>query len=176
MEEIFIKILSLGALLISVLIISFLISFIFRSSSSYTKFLKKYGLQIIFIFSLVATLGSLALSVVFEQPPCDLCWYQRMFMYPIVFISGFAWYKKDFKNGAIYSIMLAVIGALVALYNYLLQISDTLKSSSTFCSPGSATDCSIPEFVEFGFVTTPYISLVAFLLIIISAYYASRKD
>jgi len=176
MEEIFIKILSLGAIVISVVIISFVFSFITKSSGFYSTFLKKYGLHIVFIFSLIATLGSLLMSVLFELPACDLCWYQRMFMYPIVFISGFALYKKDYKNGAVYTLMMAVIGALFALYHYLIQVSGTLRNSTTFCSPTSAVDCSVPDFVNFGFVTTPYISLTAFVLIIISAYYAARKD
>ena len=176
MEELFIKTLSLGALIISVFILSFFISFINRSDKAYAKFFKSYGIQTIFIFSFIATLGSLVMSIFFELPPCELCWYQRMFMYPIVIISGFAWYKKDYKNGAMYSIMMAVIGLLFSLYHYLLQISDTLKNSEAFCSPNSAIDCSVPDFVEFGFVTTPYIALTAFILIIISAFYASKRS
>lgn len=176
MEELSIKLMSIGALVISIFIISFLISFITKSTSFYSNLFKKYGIQFIFVFSLVATLGSLGLSFLFEMPPCDLCWYQRMFMYPIVFISGFAWYKKDFRNGAIYSMMMAIIGALIAMYHYLIQISDSLKSSAAFCSPTSVVDCSIPDFIEFGFVTTPYISLVFFVTIMIASFYVSRKQ
>lgn len=175
MEEFFTKSLSLGALLISALIISYLLALAFKSSDFYSNFLKKFGLQVVFVFSLVATVGSLLMSIYFDFPPCDLCWYQRMFMYPIVFISGVAIFRKDFKGGSINTIIMAVIGSLIAIYHYVLQFSDSLSSNSAFCSPTSI-DCSIPDFVHFGFVTTPFISLVAFILIIISAFYAQRKS
>ena len=176
MEIIFIKTFSLGAIIISVLILSFLISFITNSTNFYSDLLKRRGIHLIFVFSLVAMVGSLLMALFFDFPPCDLCWYQRMFMYPIVFISAFSLYKKDYKNGATYSLMLAIIGAFIALYHYLLQISDYLKNSLALCSPFSVADCSLPDFIEYGCVTTPYIYVMAFLLIIISAYYASRNN
>ena len=33
-----------------------------------------------------ATLGALFFSEVMELPPCALCWYQRIFMFPLVLI------------------------------------------------------------------------------------------
>lgn len=175
MQGFFLEVISLGSLLISILILSFLFSLVFNTHGFYIKFLKKYGFQLIAIVSIFATLGSFALSVVWELPPCDLCWYQRIFMYPIAFISLLAIYKKDHKNSCAYSMLLASIGFVIAGYHYLIQISDSFKKSLEFCSP-NAVDCSIPDFVKFGFVTTPFISLVVFLLIIISAIYASKRD
>lgn len=176
MEQLFIKFLSLGSLVIAIFILSFFISLLLKASDFYSNFFKKYGLHVVFVFSLVATLGSLVLSEILELLPCDLCWYQRMFMYPLVFISGFAIYKKDYKNGAAYSIMLSVIGAVIAIYHYLLQVSDSFKYNQFFCEPGTVADCSIPEFIEFGFVTIPFISLTAFVLVIISSYYVKRGN
>jgi len=175
-EDFFIKIISSGSVLITVFVLSFFFLFITKSADSYIKFFKKYGLYLIFAFSFIATSGSFLMSAFFELPPCVLCWYQRMFMYPIFFVSGFAIYKKDYKNGSLYSFMLATVGLFVALYHYLLQISESFKNSPLFCSPNSTIDCSVPEFVEYGFITTPFISLSIFVLIIISAYYASRHD
>jgi disulfide bond formation protein DsbB len=175
MDQIFITALSIGALLITVVVFSYFMSLIFKNSF-YKDFLSKWGMQTIFVFSLFATVGSLIMSVFMDLPPCDLCWYQRIFMYPILFISGGTLFKKDFKSGAFYSIILAVVGVLIAAYHYLIQISDTIGSSSVICSPVLSGDCSIPEFVKFGFVTIPYISLVAFIFIIISAYYVYRKN
>ena len=130
----------------------------------------------IFIFSLFATIGSLIMSVYFSFPPCDLCWYQRMFMYPIAFVSGLALFKKDFKNGSFYSLWLAIVGGLIALYHYILQFTDLLKDGGVICSPFSSVDCSIPDFIEFGFVTTPLISLSIFVFAIICAIYASKRN
>lgn len=175
MEEFITKTLSLGALFLTILIISFLISLITKNSDFYSSILKKWGIQFIFILTLFSTIMSLVLTHAFDMIPCDLCWYQRIFMYPVVLISGFAWYKKDYRNGAIYSLLLSVFGFIFALYNYLLQVSEPLKNSDTFCSPDSLVDCSIPEFVHFGFVNFPYLSMVGFVLVIISSFYAARK-
>lgn len=152
----------------SVFILSYLLSFLFKSSDFYSNLLKRFGLQVIFVFSLIASLGSLLMSAYFTFLPCDLCWYQRMFMYPIVFISGLALYRKDQKGGAINSLVMAIVGALIALYHYLIQFVESLSKNSAFCSPASV-DCSIPDFINFGFVTTPFISFVAFVLIIIAS-------
>lgn len=175
MQDFFIQIISLGSLLISIIILSFLISLLTRSHGIYAKFLKKHGFRLIFLVSSFATVGSLLLSMVWEFPPCNLCWYQRIFMYPIAFISLLAIYRKDHKNSCAYSLLLASVGFVIAGYHYLIQFSDLFKKSVGLCAPNSI-DCSIPDFIQFGFVTTPFISLVVFLLIILSAIYASKKD
>ncbi|MCX6731550.1 MAG: disulfide bond formation protein B, partial [Candidatus Parcubacteria bacterium] len=66
-----------------------------------------------FIVALIATAGSLIFSEVLKLEPCKLCWFQRIFMYPQVFLLGTALFKKD-KNIADYSIFLSVIGAAIA--------------------------------------------------------------
>jgi disulfide bond formation protein DsbB len=176
MEKFFITTLSLGSLFLTALIISFLLSLFTKQKTAYAKILKKHGLVSIFVLSLIATIGSLLMDYYFNFPPCDLCWYQRMFMYPVVFISGYALLKGDKKEGATYTILLSFVGMFIALYHYILQISDTLKANSAFCSPLGGGDCSIPDFVEFGFVTTPFISSVAFIFIIICAYYVRKQN
>lgn len=175
-EELVTQTLALGAIVVSIFILAFLISFITKSSGFYARFFKKYGLEVIFIFSLISSVGSLIYQLIWGMAPCDLCWYQRIFMYPIVLISGFALYKGDRRNGAIYTILLSIFGAALGLYHHLLQTSQFLKSSSTFCAPGTANDCSIPEFIHFGFVTFPYLSLTIFVLMLIAGFYASRRD
>lgn len=179
MEDLFIKMIAGGSVLIAVFILSFLLAIIFKSSSLYSKFLQNYGIWVIFWASLLSSIGSLILSMWLDLPPCDLCWYQRIFMYPIVFISGLAIFNKDYKNGSIYSMFLAIVGAIFAFYHFLLQRSEILSSNSAFCSLddglSNSIDCSVPYFIEFGFVSIPFMSLVFFLLIIIASFYARRK-
>jgi disulfide bond formation protein DsbB len=179
MEDILVKFMATGTILIAVFMLSFFISFIFKSSRVYTKFLKKYGLWIIFLSSLGSMIGSLVLSMGLDLPPCDLCWYQRIFMYPIVFISGFALLKKDYRNGAIYSLLLALVGGVIALYHFLIQWSESLSSRDVVCGlNGGANhvDCSTPYFVEFSFVSIPFMSLTFFGFIIITSFYVYRRN
>lgn len=178
MEDLLIKTMTGGIILLDIVILSFFISFIFKSSNFYANFLKKYGIWVIFLISLVSTVGSLIISQVLKLPPCDLCWYQRIFMYPVVLITGFSLFKKDYKSAARYSLLLAIVGSVIALYHVLVQWSDTVKNSNVICGLNSIDteyiDCSIPYFVEFGFVSIPFMSLSVFILIIISATYVTK--
>src|SRR3989338_190832 len=74
-----------------------------------------------FLVALFATLGSLFYSEIAHYTPCLLCWYQRIFKYPQVFLLGLGLVKRD-KNIADYSLLLSVIGGILAAYHYLLQL------------------------------------------------------
>lgn len=113
--------------------------------------------------ALLATLASLTLSEVFKWVPCDLCWYQRVFMYSLPFIIGIGVMRKD-DNWTITALPIAVIGWLIALYHSLLQWG-IIPSGMAPCTNG--VDCSIKEIEPWlGFVTIPFMSLVSFTLII----------
>jgi disulfide bond formation protein DsbB len=96
-------------------------------------------------------------------------------MYPQVFLFAYAWYKKD-RNVLPYSLVLSGVGFVIAGYHHMLQIGyDMYKPCST--SP-FAVDCAKPTFVEFGFVTFPFMALVLFgaliLLVITATHFAKR--
>lgn len=57
--------------------------------------IRKYHIAIGWMIATSATLISLFFSEWMELPPCDLCWYQRMAMYPLVLILGIGMYRKD---------------------------------------------------------------------------------
>src|SRR5690625_6744143 len=80
-------------------------------------------LLIIWIQALVATLGSLFYSEVMGFVPCELCWIQRIFMYPLVMIYGVAAFKKDLSI-ALPGLFLSGIGMFISAYHYLLQRSE----------------------------------------------------
>lgn len=116
----------------------------------------------VFAVSLVATLGSLFYSQVAGFVPCELCWYQRIFMYPQAILSGLALMKKD-ENIAEYSLALASIGTLISLYhNYLVYGG----ASSGVCSL-SAASCAVKVITSFGYITIPLMALTAFVLLIL---------
>ncbi|MEH7613394.1 disulfide oxidoreductase [Gottfriedia acidiceleris] len=124
------------------------------------------------IVSIIATLGSLSFSVINHWTPCSLCWYQRIFMYPIVFILGIAFYKNKIKD-VIYVLPLSLIGMCISIYHILIQKVPALKETATQCGP---VPCTGDYLNWFGFITIPMLAFVAFLLINICCITVLRKS
>jgi disulfide bond formation protein DsbB len=74
----------------------------------------RFSLQMSFVVSLGAALGSLFFSEVLHYPPCVLCWYQRVFMFPLVMIFGIALWTED-RGYSKYSFALASVGLLISI-------------------------------------------------------------
>lgn len=115
------------------------------------------------IQSIVATLGSLYFSEVMKFPPCVLCWYQRIFMYPLVFILAVGMVRKD-KKIHTYVLPLSLTGLSIAIYHNLLYYQ-ILPESVAPCVAG--VSCTTKFIQWFGFVTIPLLSLIAFSVITI---------
>lgn len=115
--------------------------------------------------SFVAMLGSLYFSEVMKYEPCELCWYQRIFMYPIVFILGLAVIKKD-VNAAKYSLLLSIIGGGISLYHYAIQKVNFLSETAPACGRVPCTGMYINGF---GFITIPFLALIAFIIIFVTS-------
>ena len=126
------------------------------------KVLNKYALHLAFLQAWTATLGSLYFSEIKQLPPCQLCWYQRIFMYPIAILLGVAIMRRD-KNVAYYVLPLSVFGALIAAYHYLLRMTSIFDTIPVSC--GAFGSCSEIQAVYLGFVTIPFLSLSAFVVI-----------
>src|SRR3990167_4651115 len=126
------------------------------------KALNKYALHLALLQAWAATLGSLYFSEIKGLYPCQLCWYQRIFMYPLALIFAVAIARKD-KNVTYFALPLAILGAIVALYHYLIQWTSLNNFNLVSCS--LINDCSQKQVVYFGFVTIPFFSLTAFLII-----------
>lgn len=122
----------------------------------------------IFVFTawfiaLLSSLGSLFFSEVMGLPPCLLCWYQRICMYPLVFIFLAALFPFD-RRLLRYSFPLTITGFLTAIYHNLLYYKILPKSASP-CSQGIS--CTTVQLEWLGFITIPLLSLTAFSLILI---------
>ena len=115
-----------------------------------------------FAVALVATLGSLYLSEVAHFPPCRLCWYQRIAMYPLVPILGIAAVRRDLGVRP-YAIAVAGIGAAISTYHVLVERFPSLESGS--CDP--LNPCSIRWVERFGYLTIPAMALSGFVLIVV---------
>ncbi len=121
----------------------------------------RYGYYFIFAFSFLSFAGSLAFSELAGFAPCLLCWWQRIFMYPILFISLVGIIRKD-HDFPFYVAPLSIIGGLVALYQNLL-IWKIIPEKLAPCTTGIS--CIDQQFALFGFITIPLLSFIAFAAI-----------
>ena len=118
---------------------------------------------ICWLIATVSTLGSLFFSEVMKFPPCILCWYQRIAMYPLVlvFLMGlFPFDKKVIK----FSAPLVLVGLVIAIYHNLLYYN-ILPESAAPCISGIS--CTTVQIQWLGFITIPFMSLMAFSLLTI---------
>ncbi|WP_018933710.1 disulfide oxidoreductase [Gracilibacillus lacisalsi] len=117
--------------------------------------------------SLMATMGSLFYSEIMKFIPCELCWYQRILMYPLVVIYGYAVYKKDIRY-AFPGLILSGIGILVSSYHYLIQKVPGLQEAGDGCG---IIPCTTTYVNYFGFASIPFQALIAFLVIFVIHIY-----
>lgn len=108
--------------------------------------------------ALVATAGSLFFSEVMQLPPCVLCWYQRIAMYPLVIIiaTGILTGDRRLKN---YALPLSLIGLVISIYHNLLYYG-LIPESITPCMEG--VSCTSRQIEWLGFITIPLMALAAF--------------
>ena len=132
---------------------------------------EKYALPLGFFVSLFAMLGSLYYSYYLHIAACELCWFARVFIYPQVFIFGMAWYKND-RRIFDYIMMLPFMGGLIGLYHHYLQMGYNLYKPCAAIP--FAADCSVPTFVEYGFVTYPLMAVITAALTFLIAFSAKR--
>ncbi len=170
------KILATGIIVSQIGILFSVIYFIFfrREQNSVTRFLAKYGMLFAFLIALISTLGSLFYSMVAGFDPCELCWFQRIFMYPEVILLGIALIKKD-KHIINYALTLSFFGGAISLYhNYMYYYAGGLN---VFCQLSGVQVSCIKRYVfEFGYVTIPMMALTAFLLIIMFLMFSKKLD
>ena len=123
-------------------------------------------LLFMWVVSLTATMGSLFFSEIRGYEPCELCWIQRIFMYPLVLILGIAYVQKNARI-AVTTVIFSVIGGAISLYHYGLQKVSFLSENAPACGRVSCTG----EYINiFGFITIPFLALTAFILIAISSF------
>ncbi|CRK81698.1 disulfide oxidoreductase [Neobacillus massiliamazoniensis] len=129
-------------------------------------------LLLAWITAIIATLGSLYFSEVRHFIPCTLCWYQRIFMYPLAIILGVAVYRND-KGIYKYVLPLSIIGMVLSGYHVLLQKVPYLQHFE-MCTTG--VPCSKDYLNWLGFITIPLMAFIAFTIITICLVLLSRKE
>lgn len=120
----------------------------------------------------VAMAGSLFFSEVMALPPCVLCWYQRIAMYPIVILTAIGIIRNDRKT-YISVLALSVPGLVISIYHNLLYWK-ILPESVAPCKLGIS--CTTKFFEWFGFITIPFMALTAFTVITALAFISLNKN
>jgi disulfide bond formation protein DsbB len=121
--------------------------------------------------SVIATLGSLYLSEYLHFTPCSLCWYQRIFMYPLTILLGVA----SARNQTFiipYVLPLVIIGGGISAYHIFIQ-EMLHEGTGASCGPVS---CMEDVLNAFGFLTVPMLALTAFILIFIALLMVRRLE
>lgn len=126
-------------------------------------------LLIITFLSTVSIFVSLYFSQIKGYTPCDLCWYQRIFMFPLPIICLDGLLNK--KNNALIIKIHGFCGSLVALYHYIIQLQ---SQNSRFCSLVSS--CSTIDVAFFNnYITLPLLSFFMFCTITLLSFLV-KKD
>jgi len=163
------KVLSLGTILIQVIILFLSVILIFFRSkgNKVLFFFKRYTIPMGFLISLGAVAISLFYSEIVGYPPCELCWIQRILLYPqLVFFIVDIFYKKYLS--IIYSFIFASLGVIVSLYHVYIENGGTKGLSCATLNPENINQvsCAIRYIYEFGYITIPVMSLTIFLFIL----------
>ncbi len=106
----------------------------------------------------LSTLGALFFSEIMELPPCVLCWYQRIFMFPLVLLLPVGLFPFDARVVR-YALPLALAGWLVSLFQVLLVVG-LIPEAIRPCTQG--VPCSEVQIQWLGFVNIPLLSFIAF--------------
>ena len=125
-----------------------------------------------FLLVLAATAASLFFSNVMKVPVCELCWYQRVALYPLIVIIGiglFPWNPGMLRTAG----ALTAIGWLISVF-HLLLIAGFIPESARPCVQG--IPCSETHFDLFGLLNIPTLSLLTFSLVGALLYLAHRKQ
>jgi disulfide bond formation protein DsbB len=135
-----------------------------------------YELWLAFLVAAVATGGSLFFSEVAHFVPCELCWFQRICMYPLSITTLLMAIANDHR-AARYLLPLPLVGAGISIYHLLVENGVVKQTHACLLSaPGG---CATKWINEFGFVTIPTLALTAFALVfaaLLFSVFESRSD
>ena len=141
----------------------------------FLDYVNKHFLVSSFLLALFSSIFPLIYSEIINFPPCSLCWWQRVFMFPLAFMFGIAFWDKD-RRVIRYALPLLCAGFLVSVYqNFFYYFGE----SSTLPCDASGVSCYQKLVYEFGgYISIPMLALTAFgtlLVLLIVAHFHKRE-
>lgn len=165
-----------GAILLQIISVATLLILFFGSKQNkYLDFVKRNFLSIGFLLALSASFFSLIYSEIVNFLPCYLCWYQRIFMFPLVFIFGVAAYSRD-RNIIRYALPITCVGLAISLYqNFFYYFGD----GAAIPCDASGVSCYQHLISEFGgYISIPMLSMTSFaaILVLVAVAHFYQKE
>jgi disulfide bond formation protein DsbB len=121
-----------------------------------------YELWAAFVVAAIATGGSLFFSEIAHFVPCELCWFQRICMYPLSIVTLLAALRGDHRV-ARYLLPLPIVGAGVSVYHLLVE--NGVVEQAKACLASAPGGCATKWIDEFGWITIPTLALTGFVLL-----------
>jgi len=165
-----------GAILLQIFSVVVLFLLFFGPKKTlFLDFIDEHSLPILFFISLFSSLFSLVYSDIINFLPCYLCWYQRVFMFPLVFILGIAMWYKD-KKVVKYVLPLVCVGFAVSVYQNFFYYFTNGSSVSCDISGAFCYQHLVSEFG--GYISIPMLALTAFgaLLTLLAVAHFYKKE
>lgn len=137
--------------------------------------IRKYNLHIAWLIAVMSLIISLFSSELYDVPVCKLCWLQRVCLYPLALILGVAAYYEDKRSVIKYAFPLSTLAFFIALYHYLEQMVPGFAPIGA-CGGDPLLSCTITHFKLLGFITYPFLSMLASLMISVALLLGLKKD
>ena len=122
-----------------------------------------YELWLAFFVAALATGGSLFFSEIAHFAPCELCWFERICIYPLAIVMLLIALADD-RRAARYLLPLPIVGAGLAVYHVLVERG--VVSQTQGCAVSAPGGCATKWVEELGYVTIPVLTLTAFALLL----------
>jgi disulfide bond formation protein DsbB len=165
---------ALGSISLQIFTVIMLLGFVYPKISIH-RYVEGNSVKMIFVLALAAMLGSLGYSEVIGYAPCTLCWYQRILMYPLVFMGVSALIKKAKVEFLRYAAILTGFGSMISLYHAIIKMTGVAPIPCSAYAVSGA-DCVKQLVLEFGYINIPMMSFSIFITIfVISVVSIYRK-
>ena len=132
---------------------------------------RQIGLQLAAVVAVTTTLGSLFMSQVAGFVPCELCWYQRIFAWPLSLILTVAAVRRD-RTVWTYTLPLCLAGGAISIWHVLIERIPSL-AESTACD--ATASCTVRWVWKFGFVSIPLLALTCFAAVATGTWMARSR-
>jgi disulfide bond formation protein DsbB len=161
------KFLSVGTIFLQLTIVFLVLNLVFYRSreNKVLLFAKKYTFILGFLVALGAVVCTLFYSEIVGYPPCELCWIQRIFLYPQLVLFGMELYKRE-RSIIDFSIVFAVLGSITSIYHIFVESGIAAGPACADPSSGGVS-CAVRYIYEFGYMTMPIMALTLSLFIIV---------
>lgn len=135
----------------------------------------RYSLVLLALVNAIGVMGSITYSNIIGFSPCVLCWWQRIFQYPllIIFTMG-VWMKETRRKIIGYSLPLALMGIGTSVYHYLLQRVDSVTNDCAVM--GQSVSCEGYYVFELGYITIPLMAMTIFGLTILLLFFVYKRN